>query len=135
MENLLKQCRQLKKEQWMILVLAGVLLFVIAMPVSDEEKTTNWQVQTESSLSAQEKLETGLEEILESMEGVGKAQVLLNWEEEETKLLADEESGNVKGVLIAVSGQVDGKIKEEILEAVEVLFGIEAHKIKVIKMK
>jgi stage III sporulation protein AG len=69
------------------------------------------------------------------MEGVGKAQVLLNWEEEETKLLADEESGNVKGVLIAVSGQVDGKIKEEILEAVEVLFGIEAHKIKVIKMK
>jgi stage III sporulation protein AG len=119
----------------MILVLAGVLLFVIAMPVSDEEKTTDWQVSAESSLSTQEKLKTGLEEILESMEGVGKAQVLLNWEEEETKLLADEESGNVKGVLIAVSGQVDGKIKEEILEAVEVLFGIEAHKIKVIKMK
>ena len=41
----------------------------------------------------------------------------------------------VEGVLVVAEGAGDGTVKKNITEAVEVLFGIEAHRIKVAKKK
>ena len=41
----------------------------------------------------------------------------------------------VAGVLVVAEGAADGTVKKNITEAVEVLFGIEAHRIKVAKKK
>lgn len=41
----------------------------------------------------------------------------------------------VKGVVIAAQGGGDATVEKEIIEAVSVLFGIEPHKIKVMKLK
>lgn len=41
----------------------------------------------------------------------------------------------VKGVVIAVDGGDDASVEKEIIEAVSVLFGIESHKIKVMKLE
>ncbi|MDK2808301.1 MAG: stage sporulation protein [Clostridiales bacterium] len=41
----------------------------------------------------------------------------------------------VEGVLVLVSGNEDGVLESEIVDAIEVLFHVPAHKIKVMKMK
>lgn len=41
----------------------------------------------------------------------------------------------VKGVVVACEGGNDAKVKKEIIEAIQVLFGIESHKIKVMKLE
>ncbi len=44
-------------------------------------------------------------------------------------------SPEVEGVLILAEGAGDGTVSQNLSEAAQVLFGIEAHKVKVIKMK
>ncbi len=41
---------------------------------------------------------------------------------------------NIEGILIVAEGGADTKVAKNISEAVEALFGLEAHKIKVVKM-
>ena len=68
-------------QQWMVLLLLGMLLTVIALPVSDsKEQTEEKQDLTENTESCEGDrtlLEAKLESILENTEGVGKVQVLL----------------------------------------------------------
>ena len=41
----------------------------------------------------------------------------------------------VEGVMVVAQGAGSGTVSKNITEAIQVLFGIEAHKIKVVKMK
>ena len=117
--------------------------------MSDLEK---YEAQTEQKL----------EELLSTVDGVGKVRVMLTWEgsserqvekdrisnadsvEEET-IYQENDSGKypyvvswtnpkVTGVLVIAEGGGNTKVKAEILEAVQALFGIEPHKIKIMKM-
>ena len=45
-----------------------------------------------------------------------------------------ETNPKVEGVLVIAEGGGNSRIKQEILEAAQALFGIEAHKIKIVKM-
>ena len=78
-----KKWKKMKKDQWLILFLAGVLLLVVAMPAGKSSSKTikqqNTQTEiaqtngTESGESDYEKtLETRLAQILQGMDGVGK---------------------------------------------------------------
>ena len=82
-------------------------------------------------MEIQSTLELKLQDILESMEG--KVKVMLMTGEQQG--IYQSEEAEVKGVLIAAEGAADPVVVQKIQQAVMALFQIEAHKIKIIKMK
>ncbi|MCD7921143.1 MAG: stage III sporulation protein AG [Clostridiales bacterium] len=184
-----KKWKNWKKDQWLILFLAGVLLLVIALPSScedgspdeDEEETEvgDKGAADGSSSDYETELEERLEEALSRMEGVGKVQVMITFRDsgetivekdvtyteedqeteatdgsstsssrrdssEETVYSSDSDDGEpvvskemtptIEGVLVIAEGGDDTTVAMNISEAVEALFGLEVHKIKVVKM-
>ncbi|MCC8080512.1 MAG: stage III sporulation protein AG [Lachnospiraceae bacterium] len=184
-----KKWKNWKKDQWLILFLAGVLLLVIALPAScedetsnaDEEETETGEKGTADGISSdyETELEERLEEALSRMEGVGKVQVMITFRDsgetivekdvayteedqetetadgsitsssrrdssEETVYSPDSDDGEpvvskeitptIEGVLVVAEGGDDTAVAMNISEAVEALFGLEVHKIKVVKM-
>lgn len=126
------------KQQWAVILLLGLLLAVIAVPVSapegQETKTGNTGEKASEYQAEKTELESRLEAVLESVEGVGRIQVMLMTGQDEESFYS---SGNteVTGVLIAAEGANDSVTVQNIQEAVMALFQIEAHKIKIMKMK
>ena len=120
----------------MVLLLLGMLLTVIALPVSDsKEQTEEKQDLTENTESCEGDrtlLEAKLESILENTEGVGKVQVMTG---EGKQGFYGTENTEVTGVLIAAEGADNSVTVQNIQQAVMALFQIEAHKIKIMKMK
>lgn len=111
-----------------------------------------------------EQMKQELVSLLEQVEGVGHAEVMLtvrasnekvtlkdntnreNGTEEETVLIEDSERNSapyviqekepqLEGVVIVCDGGDDAGVKREITDAVSALFQIESHKIKVMKSK
>ena len=151
----------MKKENLGVLLLVGLLLLVIALPTRQENENTiteeNTQ-ETDQSLQEQDwqtKMEERLVEVLEQVQGVGKAEVFLTCEGTQKKVVEKDETetvyerdsrGNqtpyvsaeiypqVTGVLVVAQGGDDPVVIQNIQEAVQVLFQVEAHKIKVMKM-
>lgn len=118
----------------MILLMIGLLLAVVALPVSSEkEQEINWN--HEETDGEKTKLEKKLENLLESVEGVGKASVVLMVKEESGNGLYHSEETEVTGVLIAAEGAGNAVVTQNIQQAVMALFQVEAHKIKIMKMK
>lgn len=151
----------MKKENLGVLLLVGLLLLVIALPTRQENENTiteeNTQ-ETDQSLQEQDwqtKMEERLVEVLEQVQGVGKAEIFLTCEGTQEKVVEKDETetvyerdsrGNqtpyvsaeiypqVTGVLVVAQGGDDPVVIQNIQEAVQVLFQVEAHKIKVMKM-
>ena len=81
-------------------------------------------------------LEKKLEDLLSQTEGVGKVQVLLmTGEEKDSSSFYDSGNQAVTGVLIAAEGADNSVVSRNIVEGVMALFQLDAHKIKVMKMK
>ena len=119
----------------------GLLLTVITLPTSEKksniittEKQTAWSV--EKTDSEKSRIETRLEKILSEAEGVGKVEVMIMTAGEKDSLGFDS-SGDVQvtGVLIAAQGADSPVTVQNIRQAVMALFQIEAHKIRVMKMR
>ena len=101
-------------------MLIGVLLTVAAMPVS----------------SKQQKKNTKLEAFLENTEGVGKVQVILMTDEKKDRQsFYNSETIQVTGVLISAEGGGNPVVVQNIQEAVMALFQVDAHRIRIMKMK
>lgn len=180
----LEKLKQMKKNQWAIVVLVGILLLVIAMPVNPgkEEQSQVSPVQTEEAGGEDqaEKLEAKLEQVLAQVEGVGKVKVMITLkssgekvvekdratsqrttaEEEaegtsrdtteqeageetvyqkgedggQTPYVIEEKEPQIAGVMVVAQGGGQAVTAKNITEAVMALFGVEAHKIKVMKM-
>ena len=72
--------RGMKKQQWAVILLLGLLLAVIAVPVSETDSRTrrsNGQEKTETRTAEKTDLEARLEAVLENVKGVGSVQVML----------------------------------------------------------
>lgn len=85
-----------------------------------------------------QKKEEELKELLASVEGVGKVKAMITLEAEgKHSLFSDEgeSGGEVEGVVVVASGSDGGRIDREIVQAVQALFHVESHKIKVMKMQ
>ena len=125
------------KQQWIVILLLGLLLSVIALPVSKKSSTPKQTIlmdnSTQSTDEIQSSLERRLQNILENVEGVGEVKVMLMTEEQQGIYRSGETE--VRGVLIAAEGASDPVVVQKIQQAVMALFQIEAHKIKIIKMK
>ena len=175
--NLRQKLKHIDKSQWLILVLTGILLLVIAMPVPGKEETeTADALQTESR---QKEGVDALETALGHVAGVGKVKVMImrkssgekivekdtpvtdrstteegddgnrssveKVQEESTVYTQDGNGGRVpyvieemepqiQGILVVAEGGDNSQVVQNITEAVMALFGVEAHKIKVMKM-
>lgn len=151
----------MKKENLGVLLLVGLLLLVIALPTKSNEENTETEAEDQErdqNLQDQDwqtKMEERLVEVLEQVQGVGKAEVFLTCEGTQEKVVEKDETetvyerdsrGNqtpyvsleiypeVTGVLVVAQGGDDPVVIQNIQEAVQVLFQVEAHKIKVMKM-
>ena len=127
----------MNRQRWTVVLLAGLLLMVIALPVSKKSSTSQQKIlvddSTQSTEEIQSSLELRLQNILENVEGVGEVKVMLMTEEQQGIYRSGETE--VRGVLIAAEGASDPVVVQKIQQAVMALFQIEAHKIKIMKMK
>lgn len=129
----------------MILLLLGLLLTVIALPASNKTDSSstegkNSPLFTDTSYEEQTAqrslLEEKLEDLLSQVEGVGKVRVvLMTGEQKDSSSFYSSGNQAVTGVLIAAEGADNSVVSRNIVEAVMALFQVEAHKIKVMKMK
>lgn len=151
----------MKKEKLVVMLLIGLLLLIAAFPVK-ERKTPQMPLEKQNSIEKteaqkdwQRQMEEQLEKVLEKVKGVGKTEVILTCEGTEKNLVEKDEkdtvytkdaNGNqipyltaqeypkVIGVVVVAEGGDNPIIIGNIQEAVQVLFQVEAHKIKVMKM-
>jgi stage III sporulation protein AG len=193
--------RLFKKDNLIILILMGVLLFIIALPYksskndtaddSDNQNksdmsndiTADTLSETSAGQSDMEEyaaiLESRLEAILSDVDGVGKVKVMVTLSSSEelviekdkpssrsqtnesdtnggTRVITQTENneetvytteGNasypyvvktivpqVEGVVVVGEGCGKGSVDKNVTEIVQALFGLEAHKVKVVKM-
>ena len=147
------------KQQWMILLLLGLILLVMAIPTKKISQTVS-QKKTGSKdalagsriyenlygnssedaevLTEKAVLEQQLEQLLQQVEGIGQVKVMLmlkNSTDTMTTFSSQNPSVSIQGVLIAAQGGDNSVVVRNIQEAVMALFQVEAHKIKVMKMK
>lgn len=111
------------------------------MPVSDPAQKsffseTEKEKRTDTAQVEKSQLEEKLEVLLESVEGVGKVQVIVMSDENDgTQAFSSPDAIQVTGVLISAEGGGDPVVVKNIQEAIMSLFQLEAHKIKIMKMK
>jgi len=184
------------RDNLLIWILSGVLLFIITMPTEKEKEETagsgeNMRLQEQERVPSKQevpqtekvdfaaKLEAELEEILSAMWGVGKVRVMITLQSSEELVLEKDEaatrantnesdsvggsrivtqmeteentvyhtsgdgsepyviktiSPKVEGVVVVAQGADSGTVNRNITEMVQALFGVEAHKVKVVKM-
>lgn len=183
----------LKRDNLIVLVLLGVLLFVISLPTKSDDSvkkeirsiqnTDSAVVETvalgKSKKDYVQELEERLKATLSDMEGVGKVSVMITLKASEELVLEKDESVNrsntseedseggkrtvsqlesgestvyissgsnsepyviktllptVEGVVVVAQGAGTGNVNRNITEIVMALFGVEAHKVQVVKM-
>lgn len=116
-------------------MLIGVLLAVAAMPVSSKQQKKN-TAREQSEDMQKSVLEEKLEAFLENTEGVGKVQVILMTDEKKDRQsFYNSETIQVTGVLISAEGGGNPVVVQNIQEAVMALFQVDAHRIRIMKMK
>ena len=114
-------------------MLIGVLLAVAAMPVSSKQQKKNTAGEQSEDMQ-KSVLEEKLEAFLENTEGVGKVQVILMTDEKKDRQ-SFYNSETMTGVLISAEGGGNPVVVQNIQEAVMALFQVDAHRIRIMKMK
>ena len=189
-DRIIAICRKMKREQWIVCGLAGLLLLVIATPVkkTDSGESSDEKADRQDTAGVEQQVtdirreyEQQLTEALSQVEGVGEVNVTVTMEStgkkivekdnpqdeqtssqkdsegsesntqssstQETTVYSETEDGSqtpyissetypeIRGVLVVAKGGGDPVIVQQIQEAVMALFHVDAHKIKVLKMK
>lgn len=118
-------------KEWGILLLLGIILLVAGLPVS--EKTSK---ATQVQGAEKTRLESRLEELLSSVEGVGKVEVIIMTADDgKEDSFSMNSQAAVTGVLISAEGAGSAVTVQNIQQAIMALFQIDAHKIRIMKMK
>ena len=108
---------------------------VAAMPVSSKQQKKNTAGEQSEDMQ-KSVLEEKLEAFLENTEGVGKVQVILMTDEKKDRQsFYNSETIQVTGVLISAEGGGNPVVVQNIQEAVMALFQVDAHRIRIMKMK
>ena len=165
--------RKLTMDKIVLIAAAGAVLLLFSFP--GEKNSSEAPADVQSTKSAQssegksyeEELEERLTDVLESMDGVGKAEVMITLKASEVteedaqggKRITDEESRQedtvlsggssdgqepyviqekkpvVEGIVVLADGADSPQIVSEINDALQALFDVPPHKIKVLKRK
>ena len=135
----LRSLLKLNKEKLIFLFCSGLLLFVLALPGEKTEESEPVEISTvnkkeDTEKSQEEELEQRVQHILQGVEGVGEADVMVSLSSEKSVSMFEEEPvREVLGIIISADGGGSSVVKAEISEAMEALFGLPSHKIKVLK--
>jgi stage III sporulation protein AG len=187
-----------RRDNLIVLVLAGILLVIIALPtkeggqktqenaegvsgiLNEDNRSTGQQEETQEEESYAAYLEERLTQALSSMAGVGKVEVMITVKSSRELVVEKEQPVNrsstnekdaqggsrsvsqvdsqentvyqtqsgasapfvvktlpprIEGVLVVAEGAGNGTIDRNIVEIAQALFGVEAHKVKVVKME
>ena len=152
-----KWIKKRNKSDFVVLILLGVMVMIVAMPTGAKQSQKETQTQEQK-----EQLLQQLKELLEHMDGVGKTRVMLTFSDEGTDRLDKNvtKDGNkkeettvvydtgdtrqpyvicrqmpkIEGVVVVAQGGGNAKTVTEISNAVMSLFPVEAHKVVVVKM-
>lgn len=82
----------------------------------------------------EEEIELRVRSILSGVEGVGEVDVMVALKPaEQNSMFQEEDTQEVLGIIISADGGGSAVVKAEISEAMEALFGLPTHKIKVLK--
>jgi len=111
-----------KKNTWMILLLIGILLVVIAIPTKTDTKDSTLSIYNESNENETD-MEKRLQNLLGQMQGVGEVHTMITYRDDK----------QVEGIVIIADGGGDAVIVRNITEVVQALFDVDSHKIKVIE--
>lgn len=122
---------EIKKDKLILCFLAGILLLVVALPVKKESVTVQQNTNEAVISDYAAALEGQLEQMLSQIDAIGSTQVMITLE----PLVDDRESPKICGVIVAAEAGDDPVQILKIQEAVMTLFQIDAHRIKVMKLK
>lgn len=177
--------KKIRKDQILILFLAGVLLLVIALPTKNGEKDSqeNGFLEKDAESGGTDDyvsvMEAHLEDTLSQMEGAGEVSVMLTLKSSQEKVIekdtessdetveeTDSQGGErttknssyreeavynsegstgsepyvrkelspeVEGVVVIAEGGDNAVVVKNITEAIQALFGIDTHKIRIVK--
>lgn len=176
-----------RKNQLLLIFLVGILLLVVAFPVSKKDSKAEKTIQETSSArnvqtnleNYEEYLEKRLANALESVDGVGRTEIVITLKSSGQKIVEKDQSINnqsdsntneagiinssetkssdgtsiyerqsdgteipyvskeltpeIAGVLVVADGGDNAVVVKNITDAIRALFGVEAHKIKIMK--
>lgn len=172
---LAQKLKKKNKTDFLIMILLGVLVMIIALPTgsggkekaaTEKEKESGTKGQEEKDVLSEEtyraSLEQQLEKLIEKMQGAGDSRVMITLadegytyvdkntltddkKKEETTVVYDTGEGDspyvvrrerpkVEGVVVVCEGGDSPGVVTEISDAVMSLFGLEPHKVIVVKM-
>lgn len=157
----MKMKKWLTKENMIVVILVGVLCMVVVFPTGEKKEGSVLSQGRQTSKAEEEAspkqetmdykrmMEQEVEGILQRVEGVKKAEVMLtlesSWEEkkEKSESVWDNTGENVtalslprvQGALVVVQCSNIKEKRTEITQAMMCLFHLDAHQITVIKMK
>lgn len=144
----------LEKKKWtgkdimIVIIIIGILIAVLFIPSGPKKESNFTDIQepdgegafADTSLEYEEELELRLEEILSQMEGVGEVEVMITLkstsktQSSSFTYTAQTSYPEVEGVFVVSQGGDNSSVKLAITEAIQALFGIDVHKIKIVKM-
>lgn len=167
----LKKFLKLKKTDYIVIFLIGILILIVMIPVgkksSTKENTTESQNRKVGqdgvcSKDYEKELEGKLKDILEKIDGVGEVDVMITLSDDGTKSLDKDikesteyteentviydnddktvpyvtstKRPKVEGVLVVAQGGGNPQTDSDISCAVQALFDVAPHKIKIAKM-
>lgn len=122
-----------KGSKYIVWILLGILVLVMVMPTETKDSEEEEIISEETTRG---ELEDKLEQVLAAMEDVGEVKVMITVKESSSDLFSDEEEeGEVLGVVVVAQGAGNAAVDSKITTAIKALFGIEAHKISIVKMR
>ena len=85
--------KKLKRSDWLILVLAGILILIFAMPTDTKEKKQaekskeNISKENNTMEASKDEIERKLEDILEKIDGAGDVKVMITYQDSGTQVV------------------------------------------------
>ena len=83
--------KKLKRSDWLILVLAGILILIIALPTDTKEKKqaeeAKENISKENNTMEASEIERKLEDILEKIDGAGDVKVMITYQDSGTQVV------------------------------------------------
>lgn len=95
MQDFMKKIKEkkLKRSDWLILVLAGILILIIALPTDTKEKKQaeeakeNISKENNTMEASKDEIERKLEDILEKIDGAGDVKVMITYQDSGTQVV------------------------------------------------
>ena len=85
--------KKLQRSDWLILVLAGILILIIALPTDTKEKKQaeeakeNISKENNTMEASKDEIERKLEDILEKIDGAGDVKVMITYQDSGTQVV------------------------------------------------